>query len=213
MQSRAPDEGSTRLMSEAIFSRACIRERLMREAIIERACTRAQVGRIRARNHLACMNPSAHEWNIDGKCARPRLHLDVRREVDLHGERREVANVRAIEEHGNPPLRAQRHAEEEVHRRPPIKIAGIVHVAMGASRVDLMREAIRRIQSGDGSKSSGPDEGGNQECGPPDEGRNQRPSVAIKSQSESSEVISGHPRSSEIISVPGWRYATGSAES
>ena len=92
------------------------------------------------------MNPSAHEWNVDGECARPRLHLDVRGEVDLHGERREVANVRAIQEYSNPPLRAQRHAEEEIHRRPSIKVACNVHVAMGASRVDLMRNVIRGNQ-------------------------------------------------------------------
>ena len=126
------------------------------------------------------MNSSAHEWNIDGKCARPRLHLDVRREVDLHGERREVANVRAIEEHGNPPLRAQRHAEEEVHRRPPIKIAGIVHVAMGASRVDLMREAIKSVvHLMRDALSDHP-----------------WPSRANQSHQRSSVVLRGHPRSS-----------------
>ena len=65
---------------------------------------------------------------------------------------------------------------------------------MGASRVDLMREAIKSVV------------------------HLMRDAISdhpwpSRANQRSSEVISGHPRSSEVISVPGWRYATGSAES
>jgi hypothetical protein len=56
--------------------------------------------------------------------------------IDLHGERREVSDVCAIQEYGNPPLRAQRHAEEEIH--------------LMSDAISLMRHVIRRGTQGIG---------------------------------------------------------------
>ena len=56
--------------------------------------------------------------------------------IDLHGERREVSDVCAIQEYGNPPLRAQRHAEEENH--------------LMSDAISLMRHVIRRGTQGIG---------------------------------------------------------------
>jgi len=85
---------------------------------------------------------SGHQWSSAVISCHPRSSAVISGKIDLHGERREVSDVCAIQEYGNPPLRAQRHAEEEINRRPAVKVACDVHVAMGASRVDLMRDAI-----------------------------------------------------------------------
>ena len=125
---------------------------------------------------------SGHQWSSAVISCHPRSSAVISGKIDLHGERREVSDVRAIQEYGNPPLRAQRHAEEEINRRPAIKVACDVHVAMGASRVDLMRDAIighqRSLEVIRGS---------------------QRSSEVNRGRQRSSAVISGHQRSSEVI--------------
>jgi hypothetical protein len=106
---------------------------------------------------------------------------------------------------------------------------------MGASRVDLKREAVKSVvhlmrdaisdhpwpsranqRSSEVSPRSSEVIRGHQRSSVVIRGHQR----SVRGHQRSSEVIRGHPRSSEVIrdqsevlSVPGWRYATGSAES
>jgi hypothetical protein len=79
---------------------------------------------------------SGHQWSSAVISCHQRSSAVISGKIDLHGERREVSDVCAIQEYGNPPLRAQRHAEEEIH--------------LMSDAISLMRHVIRRGTQGIG---------------------------------------------------------------
>jgi len=130
--------------------------------------------------------------------SRPAIRGHQWSSVVIRGHQLSSAVIRGHQWENRPAWRATRSVRCTRHSRVWQSAVACAAACRRRDQPSACRKSRVRRPRGDGSKSSGPDEGRNHRSSEVIRGH-QRSSEVIRGQSRSSEVISGHQRSSAVI--------------